>query len=565
MDNLAHVAMLSVRLSDGLPIEQVISGRAEVLGHMAGDLAGQPLAVLCAPSAADGRDASALQARVRALPAGQTTRLLWPLKGKDGCLRQHELLLTRAHGGDDDRLTMCLVNLGGMAFAKALSAGENELLQMVATGRPLKAVLDRLTVLIEAQFDGLYCSVMLLDADGVRLHPGAGPRLPEAYLQLLDGMSIGPSAGSCGTAMHDDRTVIVEDLTTDPLWAPYRALVAPYGFRACWSEPIHAAGQGVIGSFAMYYRRPRRPGTDELTALRVASHLAGIAIDQARREEERRRTAEWLEQQVQARTRELLQAQEELANSRKMAALGQLLAGIAHEMNTPLGNALLSAEVMRERGRVVADKLASHTPLRRQELADWMTQAGHAALLVEQNVQRAMQLITRFRQLTEDGSRAVRARFGLREAAQQAWACVQARLGVRHVQFVCDLPDELTLDGYRDVLMQVLEQLFENACLHAFGGSAGQVRIGTAPTNAGRLLIEVRDNGGGMPPADLERAFEPFFSTRFGQGGSGLGLFVAHSLVENLLGGSIRLESQPGKGTVAWLALPMQDSLRLAA
>jgi len=306
----------------------------------------------------------------------------------------------------------------------------------------------------------------------------------------------------------------------------------------------------------MYYREQRRPSTDELTALRTASHLAGIAIDQARREDERRRASAWLEQQVQTRTRELMQAQEELINSRKLAALGQLLAGIAHEMNTPLGNALLSADVMRERSRMMADKLTSHATLRRQEMSDWMTQASQAALLVEQNVQRAMQLISRFRQLTDEGGRAIRLHFRLREAAEQAWARVRTRLSVGQVQFICDLPEALAMEGYRDVLMQVLEQLFENACLHAFTGSTGQVRIQAAPASPGRLLLELRDNGIGMPAANLQRAFEPFFTTRFGQGGSGLGLFVVHSLVENLLGGSIRIDSQPDKGTVVRLDLP---------
>ena len=555
MDNLAHVAILFVRLAPGLPIVQAASGRAEVLGHAPAALSGRLLADLCLPHAPDGHDAAALQAHIEALPPGGCGRLLWALQRSDGSTRQHELLLTRAAAGSDI-VTLCLVDLGDLAFAKALSAGENELLQMVATGQPLKAVLERLTVLIETQFEGLYCTVLLLDADGLHVRPGAGPRMPEAYMQALDGLPIGPMAGSCGTAMYHDRTVVVEDIATDPLWAPYKDLVLPLGFRACWSEPIHAVGQGVIGSFGMYYLEQRSPSVNELTALRVASNLAGIAMDQARREDERRRAAEWLEQQVQARTRELMQAQEELISSRKLAALGQLLAGIAHEMNTPLSNALLSADVVRERSRVVADKLASHAPLRRQELADWMTQASHAALLMEQNVQRALQLITRFRQLTEDGGRAVRLRFGLREAAQQAWACVQSRMAVRHVQFICDLPGDLALDAYRDVLLQVLEQLFENACLHGLSGSAGQVRIGITPAPAGHLLIEVRDTGGGMPKADLDRAFEPFFTTRFGQGGSGLGLFVVHSLVENLLGGSIRLESVPGQGTVARLDLP---------
>jgi len=232
MDNLAHVAMLVVQRAQGLPIRQAVSGRAEVLGHLPDQLIGRHLVDLCATTAEGGLDAPALQARVLALPAGGSMRLLLPLRCRDGSLRQHELLLTHAAAGAEC-VTLCLVDLGALAFAAALSDGANELLQMVAAGQPLRPVLERLTALIESQFDGLYCSVMLLDADGIHLHPGAGPRLPESYLQSLDGLSIGPCAGSCGTAIHDDRTVIVEDLSTDPLWADFRTLMAPYGFRAC--------------------------------------------------------------------------------------------------------------------------------------------------------------------------------------------------------------------------------------------------------------------------------------------------------------------------------------------
>src|SRR5207248_112941 len=139
-------------------------------------------------------------------------------------------------------------------------------------------VLNRLTALIESQFDGLYCTVLLLDLDGQHVHVGAGPRMPADYLNALEGAEIGPTAGSCGTAMFDDRLVIVEDIATHPLWAAYKALALPYGFKACWSVPIHAANQGVIGSFAMYYREVRRPGDEEINALNTASHLAGIAI-----------------------------------------------------------------------------------------------------------------------------------------------------------------------------------------------------------------------------------------------------------------------------------------------
>ena len=566
MNDSPQVAMLSVRAVRGLPIAAAASGLNRVLGYEPRELRGRPFAQLCPTHHTDGRDCAQMLARlVDEVMDGGSRSVAWTFITKDGVARPHELHITRMASDGDPMVAVCLVDLSRLKFIEAMSAAENQLLQMVATGQPLSAVLERLTALIEAPFDGLFCTVLLLDLDGRHIRVGAGPRMPAEYMQALDGYEIGPTVGSCGTAMHDDRTVIVTDIATDPLWAPYKQLVLPYGFKACWSEPIHAVGQGVIGSFAMYYRECRAPGEQELTALRTASHLAGIAIDQARREQERTRAAQWLEEQVAKRTAQLMAAQDELVNHRKLAALGQMLAGIAHELNTPMSNALLAADVLRTQGRVLADKLVSNSPLKRSELTDLLGQTTGAAELVQQNVDRALRLINRFRQLTEDSGRAVRTHFLLRDAVLQAWARVSAHLRVRHVQLVCDLPDDLALDGYPEVLHQVLEQLLENACLHAFHGSAGQIRVGTAPAPVDRLALEVRDNGAGMPRADVERAFEPFFTTAFGQGGSGLGLFIVHTLVSGLLHGSIQLDSQPGQGTTVRLELPLRDALPLAA
>ena len=566
MNDNPHVAMLSVRVEPGLPIVAAASGLNRVLGYEPRELRERPFAQLCPARQADGRDSAETLERLFAeVLAGGSRSVAWTFLTRDGVARPHELHITCMGSEGEPLVAVCLVDLSRLKFIEALSAAENELLQMVATGQPLKIVLERLTCLIEAQFDGLFCTVLLLDLDGRHIRVGAGPRMPADYMQALDGYEIGPSVGSCGTAMHDDRTVIVTDIATDPLWAPYKGLVLPHGFLACWSEPIHASGQGVIGTFAMYYRDSRAPSEHELTALRTASHLAGIAIDQARRAEERRSAEQWLEEQVQRRSAELLAAQQELANSRQLAALGQMLAGIAHEMNTPLGNALLAANALRARNAAVGDRLAGSAPMKRQELAAWLGETGSAAELVEQNVERALRLVNRFKQLTEDSGRAVRSRFGVRGAVLQAWARVQSRRHASQIQLSCDIPAEFMLDGYPEVLHQVLDQLFENACLHAFAGRPGQIRVCARAGPGQRLLLELQDDGVGMPRADVERAFEPFFTTAFGQGGSGLGLFVVHHLVHGLLGGSIQLDSQPGQGTRVRLELPQLEALSLAA
>jgi signal transduction histidine kinase len=565
MDDMTHVAILLVKATAELPIIGAASGRAKVLGYDPMALHGMPLSLLCPPRQADGQPSAAtLDSLLGRLQRVGSLSLPWNFQTRAGESRPHELHLTLTERDGEPQVAVCMVDVSRMQFAEVLNQAKNELLEMVATGQALQPVLNRLTALIESQFEGLYCTVLLLDMDGRHVRVGAGPRMPADYMQALDGAEIGPTAGSCGTAMFDDRLVIVDDIATHPLWSAYKALALPHGFKACWSAPIHAANQGVIGSFAMYYREMRRPSPEEINALNTASHLAGIAIDQARRDEERRRAAQWLEEQVQQRTAELLATQDELVNSRKLAALGQLLAGIAHEMNTPLGNALLSASALRAGSAEFAERMADGAPLKRQELADWVAHTRAGTELVEQNVDRALRLVNRFKELTEGSGRAVRSRFDLRTAVQRAWALVQAHRAIERVQLVCELPDGFALEGYPEVLQQVLEQLLENACLHAFrNNSGGQIRV-MARRSGDRLMLELRDNGAGMPAADLARAFEPFFSTTFGQGGSGLGPFVAHSLVSGMLGGSLELESQPGQGTVARLVLPLRGDSALA-
>lgn len=441
MNDMTHVAILLVKATPELPIIGTPSGGAKVLGYDPQALRGMPLSLLCPLRQPDGRpSAETLHGVLTQLQQCGALSLQWSLQTRAGETRPHELHLTLTERDGDPQVAVCMVDVSRMQFAEVLNQAKNELLEMVATGQPLQPVLDRLTAVIESQFDGLYCTVLLLDLDGRHVRVGAGPRMPAEYMQALDGAEIGPTAGSCGAAMFDDRLVIVDDIASHPLWAAYRALALPHGFKACWSAPIHAANRGVIGSFAMYYRQVRRPSPEELSALHTASHLAGIAIDQARRDEERRRAAQWLEEQVQARTAELLATQDELVNSRKLAALAQLLAGIAHEMNTPLGNALLSASALHAGSASFAERMAAGTPLRRQELANWVAQARVGTELVEQNVERALRLISRFKQLTEGSGRAERSRFDLRQTVLQAWAHVQCRLGAEQVQLTAHCP-----------------------------------------------------------------------------------------------------------------------------
>jgi PAS domain S-box-containing protein len=167
-------------------------------------------------------------------------------------------------------------------------AGQSRVLEQIAIGTPLAEVLASLVLLIEAQSDGMLCSVLQLSDDGKHLRSGAAPSLPEIYVRAVDGAPIGPKNGSCGTAMYRGQQVIVEDILADPLWEDYHDLAVLSGLRACWSTPIFSGSGKVLGSFAMYYREPRTPSGTEAQLAEVATHIAGIAIEHQRAEEELR-------------------------------------------------------------------------------------------------------------------------------------------------------------------------------------------------------------------------------------------------------------------------------------
>ncbi|MGQ0712874.1 MAG: ATP-binding protein [Gemmatimonadaceae bacterium] len=148
----------------------------------------------------------------------------------------------------------------------------------------LRSSLESLILLIERVSPGMRGSVLLLDEDGRTLHHGAAPHLPPQYCDAIDGSSIGPVAGSCGTAAYRRERVIVTDIATDPLWADYKHIAEPHGLAACWSTPILDRDGTVLGTFAMYYDEPRAPTEADLELTQTAVMLAGNAIKRHRAE-----------------------------------------------------------------------------------------------------------------------------------------------------------------------------------------------------------------------------------------------------------------------------------------
>ena len=162
---------------------------------------------------------------------------------------------------------------------RKLEEGQEKVREMIAANAPLGEILESLVLMIESQSPGMLCSVLLLSEDGNHIRHGAAPNLPEQYVKAVNGAPIGPNVGSCGTAMYLGEPVVVTDISTDPLWEGYRDLTAGTGLRACWSTPILSRRGKVLGSFAMYYRRPQAPTAVEARLTEIATRLASQAIE----------------------------------------------------------------------------------------------------------------------------------------------------------------------------------------------------------------------------------------------------------------------------------------------
>src|SRR5580692_6804615 len=167
-----------------------------------------------------------------------------------------------------------------------LLEGQNLVLELIARGESLPQVLDTLLRIIQLQCPGMLASILLLDADGTHVRHGAAPDLPEEYVRAIDGLPIGPQAGSCGTAAFTRKPVVVGDIATDPLWNNYRAIALKNDLRACWSTPIFDSERRVLGTFAMYFRFPALPNPGHLKLIDISTHIAAIAITKHRAEEE---------------------------------------------------------------------------------------------------------------------------------------------------------------------------------------------------------------------------------------------------------------------------------------
>ncbi|MQA23787.1 two-component sensor histidine kinase [Rugamonas sp. FT103W] len=249
-------------------------------------------------------------------------------------------------------------------------------------------------------------------------------------------------------------------------------------------------------------------------------------------------------------------AQGELVNSEKLAALGSLVAGVAHELNTPIGNGLLAATVLVDKTRQFQSDYSSG--LTRRTTEAYISDMSQITELVVRNIARSAELVTSFKQVAVDQTSSQRRRFLLASVVSENIKALLPTINKTAFTVEQAVPGDIDMDSYPGPIGQVLINLVNNAIVHGFEGrSRGTITIDAALAEPGWLELRVSDDGIGIAAEHIGRIYDPFFTTKLGAGSSGLGLNISHNIVTGLLGGKIRVNSQAGGGTTFILHLPL--------
>jgi PAS domain S-box-containing protein len=278
-----------------------------------------------------------------------------------------------------------------------------------------------------------------------------------------------------------------------------------------------------------------------------------------RRVSERTHALEAANIELTAALENLQRAQKELLRAEKMASLGSLVAGIAHELNTPIGTSVTVASTLQQQTDLVILNLSKG--LRRSELDDFLNKSRLGADILLRNLNKASELVTSFKQVAVDQTSANRRKFALDEMVAEIILTLSPTIRKTGHKVICSIPPQIIMDSYPGPLGQVLNNLIMNSFTHGFEGDfQGSVIISANILDVGNVEISVSDNGQGIPEKNIEKIFDPFFTTKLGQGGSGLGLNIVYNLVTGILGGQIVANSEVDKKTLFTITLPRVTS-----
>jgi signal transduction histidine kinase len=442
--------------------------------------------------------------------------------------------------------------------ARERQAATSEVLRLIADApTDLLPVFDRIVKNAARLCQSVLSAVYRREGEYVQLvaHDHFSPESVAAVRKAYPAPLTSPNLIS--VAIRESRVVHEPDVL---LSGGYSELQRTSGYRSILIVPM-LRDEVAIGAIAVMRLEPQLFPKAQVELLRTFAGQAVIAIENTR-----------LFTELQERTKQLSQslddlraAQGSLVQTEKLAALGRLVAGVAHEINTPVGTSLTVASAFINKANRFEAEVA-RGDVRRSALTGFIAASREAASQIMVNLGNAVDLVQSFKQVAADRNVSDRRRFDLGEVTEQVVKGLRFGLRGQNLTVSVACEPNLTMNSYPGPYGQVLTNLVLNSSVHAFpDGASGSVHIAAQAAGNDNIEVLFSDDGCGMSPEVKRQVFDPFFTTRRDQGSTGLGLHIVHNIVTNRLGGRINLETKPGAGTKIRIIVPREGPLEFAA
>ncbi len=389
-----------------------------------------------------------------------------------------------------------------------------KLLRHIASGKSIQFVLNKIIKSVESRNTNMICSILLLDQEKKTLSKAAAPSLPDFYIKRLENMVIGEKVGSCGAAVFLEKRVIVSDISTHENWKAAKNLAEKANLKACWSQPFFSSTNQVLGSFAIYYKQVKKPSEFDIYLIEDIASIVGIAIEKHLYTIKEERYKQ--EQKVQEKL---------LILKTKKAMMGEM-ENIAHQWRQPLSVISTCAT-----GALVDIEYDLSSPEKEKMAFE----------NINVNAQYLSSTIDEFRKYFMSKNK--KNEFKINDCIEHTKRLIDSRLRNNNIEIISVIED-VTIINFENELLQVFMNIFNNSIdalakieqKHRFIFLDVCMRNDTA-------IIKISDSGKGMKENSISKIFNPYFTTKQKENGSGIGLYMSHGIITKHMMGSIEAQN----------------------
>ncbi len=382
-----------------------------------------------------------------------------------------------------------------------------KLLRHIASGKSIQFILNKIIKSVESRNTNMICSILLLDQEKKTLSKAAAPSLPDFYINKLENMSIGEKVGSCGAAVYLEKRVIVSDISTHENWKAAKNLAEKANLKACWSQPFFSSTNQVLGSFAIYYKQVKKPSEFDIYLIEDIASIVGIAIEKHLYTIKEERYKQ--EQKVQEKL---------LILKTKKAMMGEMLENIAHQWRQPLSVISTCAT-----GALVDIEYDLSSPEKEKMAFE----------NINVNAQYLSSTIDEFRKYFMSKNK--KNEFKINDCIEHTKRLIDSRLRNNNIEIISVIED-VTIINFENELLQVFMNIFNNS-IDALAKIEQKHRFIFLD------IIKISDSGKGMKENSISKIFNPYFTTKQKENGSGIGLYMSHGIITKHMMGSIEAQN----------------------